>query len=170
MTSEPQKTANRQNAKRSRGPKTSAGKAKSSRNSRRHGLAVPVIADGTLSEARERLGRLFGADWDCTPNRYRACMYAAETVLELRRVEAVEVSLLNAELQKMFNECWEQVLQERLWSLDGASDSGANRAQYEARAFAALAKQLKKIERYKRLAFAHWKRALPSLFDGAEAI
>jgi hypothetical protein len=169
MTSQAQHAANRQNAKRSRGPTTSAGKAKSSRNSRRHGLAVPVIADGRFAQARETLGRLFGAEVGDTTT-YRACMYAAETVLELRRVAAIEVGLLNAELQKTFNENHAQIVYERLRALAGETDTVAYRVEYEARAFAVLADPLKKIDRYKRLAFAHWKRALPSLLDGAEAI
>ncbi|WP_143035385.1 hypothetical protein [Bradyrhizobium sp. Rc2d] len=39
MASERKITANRSNAKRSTGPKTDAGKARSSRNARRHGLS-----------------------------------------------------------------------------------------------------------------------------------
>lgn len=40
MTSERKMETNRQNAKRSTGPKTKIGKAKSSRNARQHGLSV----------------------------------------------------------------------------------------------------------------------------------
>jgi hypothetical protein len=45
MASERQFEANRKNAKRSTGPKTRAGKARSSRNALRHGLARTTIAN-----------------------------------------------------------------------------------------------------------------------------
>src|SRR6516225_2695572 len=49
MASEKQLRANRENAKRSSGPKTAAGRLKSSRNALRHGLSLPVAADPASS-------------------------------------------------------------------------------------------------------------------------
>lgn len=46
MTSTRQIDANRNNAKRSTGPKTEAGKARASRNALRHGLSRLAISDG----------------------------------------------------------------------------------------------------------------------------
>jgi hypothetical protein len=40
--------ANRKNARASTGPKSAAGKARSARNSRRHGLAMPIWSDCSL--------------------------------------------------------------------------------------------------------------------------
>jgi len=45
MTSSRKIEANRNNARRSTGPKTAAGKARASKNALRHGLSVSVIAD-----------------------------------------------------------------------------------------------------------------------------
>ena len=45
MASEKQLRANRENAMRSTGPKTAAGRLKSSRNALRHGLSLPLMAD-----------------------------------------------------------------------------------------------------------------------------
>ncbi|WP_257177981.1 MULTISPECIES: hypothetical protein [Bradyrhizobium] len=43
--------ANRQNAKRSTGPKTERGKAKSSRNARQHGLSSPGMEEVSVSSS-----------------------------------------------------------------------------------------------------------------------
>ncbi|MDH6261934.1 hypothetical protein [Bradyrhizobium sp. BR13661] len=45
MATEKQIRANRENAKRSTGPKSPAGRLKSSRNALRHGLSIPASAD-----------------------------------------------------------------------------------------------------------------------------
>jgi hypothetical protein len=49
MASEKQIAANRANAKRSTGPKTAAGKLRSSREAFRHGLSGPLPPDSTTS-------------------------------------------------------------------------------------------------------------------------
>ena len=46
MASERQRAANRANARKSTGPKSAAGKYRASRNAFRHGLSVPLVADG----------------------------------------------------------------------------------------------------------------------------
>jgi hypothetical protein len=50
MASKRQIEANRTNAKRSTGPKTKAGKARSSRNALRHGLSRPTLQDNVALE------------------------------------------------------------------------------------------------------------------------
>jgi hypothetical protein len=49
MTSKRKIEANRQNAKRSTGPKTEVGKAKSSGNARKHGLSRRCLEEGAVS-------------------------------------------------------------------------------------------------------------------------
>jgi len=51
MASKRQIEANRKNAKRSTGPKTDAGKARSSRNARRHGLSQSGLEGDVSSDA-----------------------------------------------------------------------------------------------------------------------
>jgi hypothetical protein len=47
--------ANRANARISTGPKSRAGRSRSARNARRHGLSIPILSDPTLSAAVEAL-------------------------------------------------------------------------------------------------------------------
>lgn len=54
MTSARKIEANRLNAKRSTGPKTEAGKAKSSRNARQHGLSRRTMEEGAVSAPLSR--------------------------------------------------------------------------------------------------------------------
>jgi hypothetical protein len=85
--------ANRNNARASTGPKTLAGKARSARNARRHGLAVPIWAIPELSTEAETLAfELGGADADQELKaRARA---VAEAELELLRVRYVRFEML----------------------------------------------------------------------------
>jgi hypothetical protein len=57
VTSAARREANRANALASTGPRTSAGKAISSRNARRHGLNPPALRDPALAEEITALAR-----------------------------------------------------------------------------------------------------------------
>jgi hypothetical protein len=57
MTTARQMEANRANARKSTGPRTKLGKARASRNARRHGLSIPVLADAGLAKDVEDLAR-----------------------------------------------------------------------------------------------------------------
>ena len=54
--------ANRANARASTGPQTSGGKARTSRNARRHGLSVPITSDPVLAVEVEELARRLVGD------------------------------------------------------------------------------------------------------------
>lgn len=85
--------ANCSNARASTGPKTLPGKARSARNARRHGLAVPVWAIPELSAEAETLALVLagaGADHELTA-RARA---VAEAELDLLRVRHARFEML----------------------------------------------------------------------------
>ena len=84
MASERQIRANRANARRSTGPKTSRGRAISSRNSLRHGLEITTAADPILSEAVEAITDII-AGADATPDLRHLASRIAEAQVELIR-------------------------------------------------------------------------------------
>jgi hypothetical protein len=57
MSSARKRFANAQNARACTGPKSAAGKARSARNARRHGLNLPVLVDPVLAPDVETLAR-----------------------------------------------------------------------------------------------------------------
>jgi hypothetical protein len=87
MTTELKILANRQNAKKSTGPKTKTGKYKASRNAVRHGLeAVDFGISGHFAEV-ERLAMAICPDAS-DPFRYEQAIIIAESQILLARVRA----------------------------------------------------------------------------------
>jgi hypothetical protein len=62
MATEKQIAANRANAQKSTGPKTAAGRLKSSRNAFRHGLSLPLRLDPETSAKAEVVSRAVVCD------------------------------------------------------------------------------------------------------------
>jgi hypothetical protein len=91
VATEKQIAANRANAKRSTGPKTAAGKRRSSRNAFRHGLSRPLPDDVLTAAAIDATVSTLidGSD------KQEAGTFA-RAQLELRRIRAVRYSLLVA--------------------------------------------------------------------------
>jgi hypothetical protein len=141
MTTDRQTEANRANAKRSTGPRTAPGRARASRNSFRHGLAVGIAHDPKLSANAERLAqKIMGADNDS--HRLRYARIAAEAEIDLQRVRKARTQLINM-LARRF----------------GNPDELASRAQ----AFLQASPQLLKLDRYERRALSRRKRAIRQL-------
>lgn len=91
MATEKQIKANRENAKRSTGPKTLAGRLKSSRNALRHGLSIPVTAD--TSSPPSRIFELLAPD-GASQLQKLAVLEMAQAQIQLQRVAAVRKGLL----------------------------------------------------------------------------
>ena len=83
MATDKQIAANRRNGSLGRGPKTSAGKARSSRNALKHGLSIPVNRDKTLRRQIEVLARILAQSE--AGNVFGQARAAAEAELELAR-------------------------------------------------------------------------------------
>jgi hypothetical protein len=98
LPTEKQIAANRRNAQRSTGPRTAAGKLKSSRNALRHGLSGPVPSDPATRAKIHSLARLLVGQ-----PANEACLAAAEEFasaqIELLRIGSVrKEQLRNADL------------------------------------------------------------------------
>lgn len=91
MTSNRQRAANRANARKSTGPRSSGGKARSSANAIRHGLSASVLVDPDLNEQVTNLAcHIAGSDLALI-DLARAI---AEAQIDLRRVRQVRSKLL----------------------------------------------------------------------------
>jgi len=84
--------ANRRNAQRSTGPRTAAGKARSSQIARKHGLAVPANRDPLTSGKFHQLSKELAAE----NSRLTAVVIfaLAEAHLQTQRVESVKAEML----------------------------------------------------------------------------
>ena len=90
MTSSEKQAANRRNAKRSTGPRTARGKARSKRNALKHGLAVSALDAFAAREVRDLAAR-FAAE-----GFVAEALPLAEASYDLRRIRAIRDALVLA--------------------------------------------------------------------------
>jgi hypothetical protein len=88
--------ANRANSRRSTGPKTIAGRATAARNSRRHGLAVPIPSDPALSAEVEAMAQMIAGDE--FPELIEAARRIAEAEVDVIRVRRARKELFSQAL------------------------------------------------------------------------
>ena len=94
MTSDRQIAANRRNARRSTGPRSGAGRRRSSRNSFRHGLSVGVTGNAERIKHVERLaGKIAGASPDILT--FESARTFAQAEFELAQIRRVKVALIS---------------------------------------------------------------------------
>ena len=91
MASDRQIAANRRNARRSTGPRSAAGRRRSSRNSFRHGLAARVTTSAKRTQYIERLARkIAGASPDILT--LESARTFAQTEFELAQIRRAKVA------------------------------------------------------------------------------
>jgi len=142
VTSPRKLKANRENARASTGPRTPAGRARSSRNACRHGLNISVLSDYALSAEVEALAHEI-AGVGAIPEIHGLSRRIAEAQIDLNRVRRGRHDLL-------------------VRSLSDANYSPLEVSAYPkvfAQVVAALASQLAVIDRYERGALSRRKFA-----------
>jgi hypothetical protein len=92
MATEKQIAANRANAQKSTGPRTAAGRLKSSRNSFRHGLSLPLQLDMKTLAKADAIRRALAHD-QVSDDQQMAATEVAQAQLELLRIRAVRAEL-----------------------------------------------------------------------------
>jgi hypothetical protein len=93
MASEKQVAANRANAMRSTGPKTLAGKLKSSRNAYRHGLSGPLRLDPVTSAKVDAIAYALAGE-KANEDRLTSSADFARAQLELLRIRSTRTKLM----------------------------------------------------------------------------
>jgi hypothetical protein len=88
--------ANRANSFRSTGPKTAAGRSRSARNARRHGLRIPVLSDPALSVEVERVAQKILANEP--PELLGLARRIAEAEIDVLRVRRFRAGALSHSL------------------------------------------------------------------------
>ena len=83
---------NRENGRKSRGPKTGLGRSRSSQNARRHGLSIAVSQDPVLSPAIEELAFLIAGD-GADKTRLGISRQIAEAQMDLLRIREARASI-----------------------------------------------------------------------------
>lgn len=138
MPTDRQIVANQMNARKSTGPRSKEGRQASSRNARRHGLAVAVGSDPAFQAEIEKLARLLSPS--SSQDALGAARQAAEAEFELLRIRTV-----------------------RAWLFQTLYFAKANAPD----GLAELNGKLGKLERYERRAFSRRKSALRAMVQAA---
>ena len=97
MSSTGRVAANRENAKKSSGPRTRRGKSRASRNSVRHGLEAVNFGIAGLPKKVARLAKTICKD-NSDPFRFEQAVIIAESQILIARVRAARVAALESTL------------------------------------------------------------------------
>jgi len=144
MTSELKVLANRQNAKKSTGPRTKTGKSRASRNAVRHGLERVDFGNPGYPAQVERLARAICPDAS-DPFRYEQALIIAETQTFLARVRAARIAAIERDSPAR---------------LLGRGDESAPQALDETERLSRALLDLLSLERYERRALSRRRRAI----------
>ena len=93
MTSARKIAANRENARRSTGPRTNAGKRRARQNALRHGLAVRLVSRPHITEEVKRLAQAISGE-NSDAAQLDQAQTVAETELDLRRIRRARAAIM----------------------------------------------------------------------------
>jgi hypothetical protein len=153
VTSPRRLKANRENARASTGPRTADGKARSSRNARRHGLNISVLSDQALAADVEALAHDI-AGVDAGPKLLDLARDLAEAQIELSRVRRARHDVLL------------NLLSHSNGLRADEGETPPQRSNILAQVAAILAPELAAFDRYERHALSRRRRAIRA-FDAA---
>jgi hypothetical protein len=181
MASERQIAANRRNARRSTGPRSSVGKKRASRNAYRHGLNLSITSTAAYAKLLDKLVRKIAGNTNDAIVLERA-RSVAEAELDLARVRRAKVSLI--ERASAFGELDPPQLsstvppivrflsaldRNRISSLPEPIDASATMPSQQpdrsAEAVRRVLPELRKLDRYEHRAAARRDRAVLELAD-----
>lgn len=153
MASDAQIAANRNNAQRSTGPRTVAGKLRVSLNALRHGLAALGTVDPGLAGEIEHIAAAVAGLQPSAEKRRRAYAFA-QAQLDLWRARTARVGLIDRAAAE----------QAHLRKTAGAKPGPEpDPAQREAEAIEAALPQLVRLDRYERRALSRRKKAMQAV-------
>jgi hypothetical protein len=173
MASERQIAANRRNARKSTGPRSGAGKNRSSRNAYRHGLALSIASTAAFAKQLDKLVREIAGDTKDAIMLERA-RAIAQAELDLAQVRRVKVALI--ERASAFGELDPPTLTVtqivRLFNafvrgrpivpepIDASATMPPHEPDRSAEAIRRVLPELRKLNRYERRAAARRDRAV----------
>ena len=163
----------RENAKKSTGPRTLAGKRRISQNARRHGLSVPLHLDPTSQPRIHALAQLMSREGE-SKERQNLALEIAEVQLHLQRIRNLRVRLLNAPVtvkrrltRKFFNQLTRPAVTEedaemKAHQLINFMDNGVRETLDLSlpEKLSYLAQELFCLDRYERRALSRRKRLI----------
>jgi len=101
--------ANRNNARASTGPRTAAGKERATRNARKHGLSVPIMADASLAAEVKILARQIAGE-GANDRLQELAARVAEAQIDILRIRRARYELIAAarfDSEKLLSEDWD---------------------------------------------------------------